>query len=122
MVWCYESTNADFFRSVLCNVHTFPHITLSFQVLDQPITFDPSSTDYLQSLMMVVAIILALGFSVLVALALLLCAVISFAPPVLWPSWTYRLLTACVAGGLIAVASYSVDGAAAIHGCCHACW
>ena len=60
--------------------------------------------------MMIVALILALGFTVLVLLALYLCVVISFAPPILWPSWQYRSAVAAVACALIATAYRSTDG------------
>jgi hypothetical protein len=97
-----------FFRDLFSSLDSVPHISLALQPV--PPAFD-LSVEYLQSLMMVVAIVLALGFSILVALAVLLCLIISFAPPLLWPSWPYRLVVVAGAVGLVVVAAHSVDGA-----------
>ena len=97
----------ELFQSILRVLHSAPHISLSFELV-QP-QFD-LSVEYLQSLMMVVALALGIGFAVLVGLALLLCLVISFAPPVYWPSWFFRLFVAALALGLVGLASLSMEG------------
>jgi hypothetical protein len=100
-------------EDVLRALHHVWHVSLSLQPVDNE--FDLTS-DYLQSLMMVVALVLALGFSILVLLALFLCLVISFAQPVLWPSWGYRLFVSAAAVTLMVVASKSVSGSLEIRG------
>ena len=97
----------ELFQSILRVLHSMPRISLSFAIV--PPEFD-LSVEYLQSLMMVVALALGSGFAVLVGLALLLCLVISFAPPVYWPSWFYRLFVAGLGVALVAVASLSMEG------------
>ena len=59
---------------------------------------------------MMVALMLAIGFAVLVALAVFLCLIISFAPPLTGPSWALRLLVVAVALSVVVVSSSSVDG------------
>ena len=98
-------------QDVFAALHNVLHISMSMQVVDP--TFELSS-DYLQSLMMVVALVLALGFSMLILLALFLCMVISFAPPVTWPSWSFRLLVISCAVSLVFVTSHSLDGTASM--------
>jgi len=60
--------------------------------------------------MMLVAIVLALGFSVLVMLAFFLCLIISFVPPVTWPSNSFRILVVFVSVALAFISGQSVKG------------
>ena len=66
-----------------------------------------SSTDAAQRRVLV----LGAGFAVLVLLALLLCVIITFAPPLTMPSWPYRLSVVAIAVALVVISTYSVDGA-----------
>jgi len=94
-------------HELLRHLHNVFHVSLSLKPV--PADFN-LTTEYLQSLMMVVAGGLALGFSVLVVLALFLCLVISYAAPAFWPSWPYRLLVVATAVALIATSSESLNG------------
>ena len=60
---------------------------------------------------MVVALVLGAGFAVLVLLALYLCLVITFASPLIWPPWSYRLSVVLISIYLILLAVKSTDGA-----------
>ncbi len=64
--------------------------------------------------MMIVAIVLGLGFAVLVLLALYLCVVISFVQPFVWPPWWFRFQVILTALALIALTAQSVDGSLSI--------
>jgi len=81
------------------------HFSLSLSPI--PADFDLDS-EYIQSLMMLVALVLALGFSVLVLLALFLCLVISCMQPVNWPSTAARLTVIAVSCTLAISAGMSV--------------
>ena len=94
-------------EDVLAFLHHVIHISVSLQPVDPQ--FDLSN-QYLQSLMMIVAMALAIGFSMLVSLALFLCVVISFAPPVMGPTWLFRLVVIVCAIALATVSSFSVQG------------
>ena len=94
-------------HELLRHLHHVFHVSLSLK----PVSADFNlTTEYLQSLMMIVAGGLALGFSVLVMLALFLCLVISYAAPSFWPSWPYRILVVATAVALVATASNSLNG------------
>ena len=95
--------------NVLAMLHHVVHISLSLHPVSPQ--FD-LSVDYLQSLMMVVALMLAIGFSLLVLLALFLCLIISFAPPIVWPTWTYRVVVMTCAILVVVVTARSLDGTA----------
>ena len=88
-------------------LHTMVHFSLSLEPI--PANFD-IGPDYLQSLMILVALVLALGFSILVLLALYLCLVISCLQPVNYPSTVWRLLVMAIAIFLAICAGLSVDG------------
>ena len=94
---------------VFAMLHHVAHISLSLRPVKAE--FD-LSVDYLQSLMMVVALVLAIGFSLLVMLALFLCLIISFAPPIVWPTWTYRLTVVVCAISVVVVTAKSLNGTA----------
>lgn len=100
-----------FYERMLQSLHSVWHLSLSLHPVSSE--FDMTA-DYLQSLMLLVALVLAIGFAVLVGLALYLCVVISFASPVVWPSWSFRLLVSAVAVALVAVGSRSVEGSVAM--------
>ena len=111
----FYCSSDEFFRGLFCLIHHFPHLSLTFPFSNlEPATFDLSS-EYIQSLMMIVAIVLGAGFAVLVALALLLCMIISFAQPLLWPSWPYRLTVIALAIAMVIVAAFSVEGSVRMH-------
>ena len=111
----YCSSDEFFFQGLFCLIHHFPHLSLTFPFSNlEPATFDLSS-EYIQSLMMIVAIVLGAGFAILVALALLLCMIISFAQPLLWPSWPYRLTVIALAIAMVIVAAFSVEGSVRMH-------
>jgi hypothetical protein len=59
--------------------------------------------------MMIVAIVLALGFTILISLALYLCLIIASAV-VMWPSWSYRFLVIAMAFAFIFLGSKSASG------------
>ena len=105
--------SSDFVQQVLRWTHGMPHVDMSFAPLSSP-DFD-LSVEYLQSLMMVVAMVLAIGFTILVGLALVLCAIISFAQPLVWPSWLYRLSIVALSIVLVVVANFSLDGTDQLH-------
>ena len=79
--------------------HALPHISMGLRAVDPD--FDLTA-EYMGSLMMIVALMLALGFAILVLLALYLCVVVSFAPPNPWPSNAFRLLVLATAATLVA--------------------
>ena len=80
--------------------HALPHISMGLRAVDPD--FDLTA-EYMGSLMMIVALMLALGFAILVLLALYLCVVVSFAPPNPWPSNAFRLLVLATAATLVGV-------------------
>ena len=92
---------------VLEAMHHFIHVSINLAPAGNE--FDLSK-EYMETRMMVVALVLVFGFSILVLLALFLCLVITFMPALLWPSWFYRMsivaLTLCV----VIFASFSMDG------------
>ena len=85
------------------------HSMIHFSISLGPISPDfDLEADYLQSLMILVALVLALGFGVLVLLALFLCLIISCVQPVNWPSTAARLLVIAVSCSLAISAGMSV--------------
>ena len=96
-------------EDVLEALHNFVHVSASLQPV--PHEFD-LTTDYLQSLMMAVAVALASGFAILMLLALFLCVVISFAPILVWPSWFYRTSVSALTLLFFVLAAKSMDGTA----------
>ena len=83
-------------------LHSVPHLTMSLQLV--PSNFN-LTVAYLQSLMLIVAVLLAIGFATLVLIALFLCMVISFLPAADTPSNGTRLLCICLASMLFVFAS-----------------
>jgi len=96
-----------YWLNLLHSLHNVWHVSLTLVKVDN--RFDVS-VDYLQTLMMIVALVLAGGFTVLVLLALYLCVVISFVPPVVWPPWWFRLTVAVLSIALVIVSSEGIDG------------
>ena len=94
-------------QDVLGWLHHLLHISMSLQVVAPQFEL---SVGYLQSLMMVVALVLAAGFTLLVLLALFLCMIISFAPPVVTPSWLFRCIVVSIAIALVVITSVSLHG------------
>jgi len=70
------------------DLHAMVHFDLTLHTI--PSVFDVDS-DYLGSLMILVALVLALGFTILVLLALFLCLIITWMQPVNRPSTAMRL-------------------------------
>ena len=82
----------------LATLHQAWHLSVGGHSV--PSDFDVT-VEYLQALMLLVAIFLSCGFALLVSLALYLCLVISFAQPAAWPSWRFRLVCIAVAVALV---------------------
>lgn len=61
----------------VADLHGMTHFSLTLKPIVPDFNIDPQNAEYLQSLMILVALVLALGFSILVLLALFLCLVIS---------------------------------------------
>jgi len=93
-------------------LHGVFHISLSFQPVDSQ--FDLTE-DYLQALMMIVAVVLGIGFSILVLLALWLCLIISYVEPLTWPPWTLRFAVMAVALAQAAIASKALEAHTSFH-------
>jgi len=88
-------------------LHSMFHVSLSLASV--PSDFNLSS-DYLQSLMMVVVLVLGLGFVVLVLLAVYLCLIVSFMQPTDMPSKSFRQLCITLAIAISVCAQISVMG------------
>lgn len=88
-------------------LHSLPHLTMSLQSV--PAQFN-LTVAYLQSLTLIVAVLLAMGFTVLVLLALFLCMVISFVQPAIQPSARIRLVAVFAAIGLLIIARPVASG------------
>jgi len=88
-------------------LHGVIHLTLSLQPVSPDFNLSPA---YLQSLMMLVVLVLGIGFSMLVVLALFLCLVISFLPPVTSPPIVMRLAVIAAAFAMGATALKSMQG------------
>ena len=83
-------------------LHRLPHLSMSLQPVSSEFNL---TADYLQSLMLIVALLLAVGFTTLVLLALYLCMIISFIPPTIQPPTACRVMVISIACALFVLAS-----------------
>jgi hypothetical protein len=81
-------------EGILQTLHNLPHLSVALQPVSNSFSL---SQDYVQSQMLLVVITLGLGFSLLLLIAVLLCAVITFSRPIDTPNLLARLAVMAVA-------------------------
>lgn len=91
-------------QDVLKALHGLPHLSAALHSIPNEFSL---SEEYVQSQMLMVVLVLVVGFSLLLLLAVLMCALISFVRPVGTPPMAVRLGVLGVALGMAVTSSYA---------------
>jgi len=91
-------------EGILETLHNLPHLSISLRPVSNEFSL---SQDYVQSQMLFIVVTLGLGFSMLLLIAVLLCAVITFFRPIDTPILSARIavMAAAIAMALAATAA-----------------